>query len=330
MRRRSLLAAPLLLPGIAPAQGTGAAPWPTRPIRLVVGFPPAGTTDIAARLIAERLATRLGQPVAVENRPGATGNIAAEQVARADPDGYTLHATNVGTGSINYTLFGARMPVQPDDFAEIGLLMRVPNVLFVHPSVPARTLAEFIALAKARPGAMNYGSAGSGGSPHLTMELFKHRTGIAISHVPFRGAGPMLVEAVAGRLEAGCDNIPSCIGHVREGRLRALAVTSTQRSPALPDIPTVAESGVPGFEATSWFGVQAPARTPRGIVTLLGEAIDAATREPSYRTRLAELGADPPGLTPDGGTTPEAFTAFIRAEIAKWAEVVRISGATVD
>ncbi|MDO9709572.1 Bug family tripartite tricarboxylate transporter substrate binding protein [Paracraurococcus lichenis] len=326
MHRRALLAAPALLPALARAQ----QPWPARPIRLIAGFPPAGTTDIAARLIAERLAPRLGQPVAVENRPGATGNIAAEAVARAEPDGYTLHATNVGTGSINYTLFGPRMPVKPEDFSELGLLMQVPNVLFVHPAVPARTLAEFVALAKARPGAMNYGSAGSGGSPHMTMELFKHLAGISISHVPFRGAGPMLVEAVAGRLEAGSDNMPSCIGHIRDGRLRALATTGARRSPALPDVPTVAESGFPGFEATAWFGVQAPARTPRAIVALLGEAIDACTKEPVYRARLADLGADPPGLTPDGGTSPEAFAGFVRAEIAKWAEVVRLSGATVD
>ncbi|TDH62840.1 tripartite tricarboxylate transporter substrate binding protein [Dankookia rubra] len=330
MRRRHLLAAPALLPGLARAQAQSPAPWPSRPIRLVAGFPPAGTTDIAARLIAERLAPRLGQPVAVENRPGATGNIAADQVARAEPDGYTLHATNVGTGSINYTLFGPRMPVKPEDFVELGLLMRVPNVLFVHPSVPARTLLEFIALAKAKPGMLNYGSAGSGGSPHMTMELFRFRTGIAVSHVPFRGAGPMLVEAVAGRLEAGCDNIPSCIGHIRDGRLRALAVTGAERSPALPEVPTVAEGAVPGFEATSWFGVQGPARLPPPVVARLGEAIDAGTKDPAYRARLAELGADPPNLTPDGGTSPEAFAAFVRAEIAKWAEVVRVSGATVD
>lgn len=330
MRRRRLLSVPLLLPGLARAQEGGAPSWPTRPIRLIVGFPPAGTTDIAARLIAERLAPRLGQPVAVENRPGATGNIAAEQVARAEPDGHTLHTTNVSTGCINYTLFGPRMPVRPEDFAEIGLLMRVPNVIFVHPSVPARTLAELVTLARARPGAMNYGSAGSGGSPHMTMELFKVRTGTAIAHVPFRGAGPMLVEAVAGRLEAGCDNIPSCIGHVRDGRLRALAVTGAARSPALPEVPTVVEGGIADFEATSWFGVQAPARLPRPIIARLGAAIDAATQEPVYRTRLAELGADPPNLTPEGGTSPETFTAFVRAEIAKWAEVVRVSGATVD
>ena len=326
MHRRALIAAPALLPRLAQAQ----APWPTRPIRLIAGFPPAGTTDIAARLIAERLAARLGQPVAVENRAGATGNIAADLVARAEPDGYTLHATNVGTAAINYTLFGPRMPVKPEDFAEVGLLMQVPNVIFVHPSVPARSLAEFAALARTRPGAMNYGSAGSGGSPHLTMELFKQRAGINVSDVPFRDAGPMLVEAVAGRLEAGCDNIPSCIGHVRDGRLRALAVTGAGRSPALPDVPTVAEALLPGFEATSWFGVQAPARVPRPIVDLLGSAIDAATQEASYRARLADLGADPPGLTPDGGTTPTAFAAFVRSEIAKWAAAVRMSGATVD
>jgi len=328
--RRALLAAPMLLPALARAQGRGDAPWPTRPIRLVCGYPPAGTTDIAARLIAERLAARLGQPVAVENRSGASGNIAAELVARAEPDGTTLHATNVGVAAINPTLFGDRNPVKPEDFAEVGLLMRVPNVIFVHPAIPARTLGELVALAQARPGALNYGSAGNGGSPHLTMELFKHVARVSIAHVPFRGAGPMLVEAVAGRLETGRDNMPSCVGHIRDGRLRALAVTGAGRSPVLPDVPSVAESGWPDFEATSWFGVQAPARTPRPIVALLGATIDAATQEAGYRARLAELGADPPALTSQGGTTPAAFAAFVRAEIAKWAEVVRVSGAKVD
>ena len=325
MLRRTLLAG-LALPALARAQ----AGYPSRPIRMLCGFPPAGTTDIAARLVSERLSARLGQPVAVENRAGATGNIAAEMAARAEPDGYTLHTTNVGTGAINYTLFGARMPLKPDDLAELGLLMRVPNAIFVHPSLPVHSVAELIAYAKANPGKLSYGSAGSGGSPHMTVELFKHLAGITMLHVPFRGAGPMLVEAVAGRLEVGCDNLPSVIGHIRDGRLRVLAVTSAQRSPALPQVPTMAEAGVPGFEATSWFGVQAPARTPREIVARLGAEIDAITKEQTYRLRLAELGADPPGLTADGGTSPETFTAYVRAEIAKWAEVVRVSGAKVD
>jgi tripartite-type tricarboxylate transporter receptor subunit TctC len=318
-RRRALLAAAaatLLLPaGASRAQTAGG--WPARPIRLLCGYPPGGTTDIAARLVAERLALRLGQPVTVDNRAGASGNIAAEMAARAEPDGHTLHTTNVGVGSINYTLFGDRMPVRPEDFAGIGLLMRVPNVVFVHPSVPARSIAELTALARARPGALNYGSAGNGGSPHMTMELYKHREGgLQISHVPFRGSGPMLVEALAGRVELGCDNMPSCLGHVR--------------SPALPDVPTMGEAGLPGFEATSWFGVQAPARTPPAIVARLGAEVDAITKEEGYRARLADLGGNPPALTPDGGTSPAAFDAFIRAEIAKWAEVIRVSGAKID
>ena len=326
--RRQLLA-PVLLASWAPGAAR-AQTWPARPVRLLVGYSPAGTTDIAGRLIAERLTARLGQPFLVENRPGATGNIAAEAVARSEPDGYTLYVTNIANAAINYSLFGPRMPVKPEDFAEVGLLMQVPNVIFVHPGSPANTLQDFIAMARARPGALNYGSAGSGGSLHMSMELLKVRSSIAVTHVPFRGAGPMLVEAMAGRLDAGCDNMPSCIGHIRDGRLRPLAVTTATRSAALPEVPTVAESGLPGFEATSWFGIQAPARTPTPIVALLGDAIDAVTKEPGYRARLLELGAMLPGLRPDGGTSPEAFTAFTRREIEKWAEAVRISGATVD
>jgi tripartite-type tricarboxylate transporter receptor subunit TctC len=325
LARRALLATPLLLPAVVRAQ----APYPNRPIRMLVGYPPAGTTDIAARMGAAGLTRRLGQPVAVENRPGATGNIAAEMVARAEPDGYTLHATNIATGCINYALFGDRMPVKPTDFVELGLLAQVPNLIFVHPSVPVTTVAELVALAKAKPGQLNYGSAGSGGSPHMTMELFKQRTGTNINHVPFRGAGPMLVEAVAGRLDVGCDNMPSVIGHVRDGRLRPIAVTSRRRADVLPAVPTLEESGLAGFEATSWFGLQAPAKTPPVLVERLGAEIDAVTKEPEYRARLAELGGQPPGLTPDGGTTPAAFAAFVQAEIAKWTPLVKSSGATV-
>ena len=319
------LAAALPLPALA-QDGT----YPSRPVRMIVNFPPGGTTDIAARIYAERLQARLGQPVPVENRGGATGNIGAEAVARATPDGYTVLSTAVSPAAINYALFGARMPYRPEELAAVGLYLRVPNVIMVHPSQPIRTIQDLVAAAKARPGQLNFGSAGSGGSPHMAMEMFLMRTGTRMTHVPFRGAGPMLIEAVAGRLEASVDNIPSCIGHIRDGRLRALAVTGHVRSSVLPDVPTLAETVVPGFEATAWFGMQAPARTPRAAIDRLGAEIDAISKEPTVRSKLAELGADLPNLTPDGGTSPAAFEAFIKAEIEKWAEVVRASGATID
>lgn len=325
--RRPLVGALAFLPAVARAQEA----YPSRPIRMIVNFPPAGTTDIAARLYSERLQQRLGQPVAVENRAGATGNIGAEVVARAAPDGYTLLSTAISPAAINYALFGARMPYRPEDLAAVGLYLRVPNVIMVHPSQPVRTIQELVALARARPGQLNYGSAGSGGSPHMSMEMFKLRAGgLQITHVPFRGAGPMLTEAVAGRLECSVDNMPSCIGHIRDGRLRPLAVTGHVRSSQLPDVPTLSETVAPGFEATAWFGLQAPARTPRAIIDRLGAEVDAISKESAIRGRLGELGADPPNLTPDGGTSPATFEAFIRDEIAKWAEVVRASGATLD
>ena len=332
--RRGLLAAMSLatpaLPWAAlPARAQEAA-WPSRTIRLVVPFPPAGTTDITGRIAAEMLTPRLGQQVIVENRSGATGNLGAEHVARSEPDGHTLLVCTISTAAINYSLWGPRMPVRPEELAAVGLLIRVPNVIFVPAASSVRTVEDLVKAAKARPGGLTYGSSGSGGSPHMTMEMFKLRTGTDLLHVPFRGAGPMLVEAVAGRLDAGCDNMPSCIGHIRDGRLRAIAVSSARRSPALPEVPTLAEAGVPDFEATAWFGVQAPARTPKPIIDRLGRELDAITRDEGYRRRITELGGGPPDLTPEGGTTPEAFEAFIRAEIAKWAEVVRVSGAKVD
>jgi tripartite-type tricarboxylate transporter receptor subunit TctC len=317
----------LALPAIARAQD---APYPSRPIRMIVNFPPGGTTDIAARIYAERLRVRLGQPVPVENRGGATGNIGGEAAARATPDGYTVLSTAVSPAAINYALFGARMPYKPEDLAAVGLYLRVPNVIMVHPSQPIRTIQDLVEAAKANPGRLNYGSAGSGGSPHMAMEMFMLRTGTRMTHIPFRGAGPMLIEAVAGRLEASVDNIPSCIGHIRDGRLRALAVTGHVRSSVLPDVPTLAETVVPGFEATAWFGMQAPARTPRAAIDRLGAEIDSISKEPMIRSKLAELGADLPNLTPDGGTSPATFEAFIKAEIQKWAEVVRASGATLE
>ncbi|MBW8269052.1 Bug family tripartite tricarboxylate transporter substrate binding protein [Caldovatus aquaticus] len=316
----------------APLARAGAQPagWPARPIRLIVGFPPAGTTDIAARIIAPPLGQRLGQQVVIENRPGAGGNLGADIVAKAEPDGYTLLMQTISSGAINYALYKQRMPYRPEDLAAVALVVRVPNVIFVHPSLPVRTLRELVAYAKQRPGQLNIGSSGSGTSLHMTGELLKLEAGIDMTHVPFRGAGPMLTEVIAGRVQVAVDNLPSALGHIREGRLRALAVTTATRSPALPDCPTTAEEGLPGVEATAWFGVQAPARTPRPIIERLGRELDAIVKEPETRAKLADLGGMPPNLTPDGGTTPEAFEAFIRNEIAKWAQVVERSGATID
>ncbi len=327
MQRRTLLTA-LALPAFAPTLASAQA-WPNRPIRMLVGFPPGGTTDLAARLVSERLTARLGVPVTVENRPGATGNIATEATIRAEPDGYTLQTISAAEGAMNYTLFGTRMVVKPEDVVQVGLLMRVPNAFFVHPSLPVHSIAELIAHARANPGKLAFGSTSLGGTPHMGLELLKLRTGVDILHVPFRGAGPMLIEAMAGRVQVGGDNMPSVIGHLRDGRLRPIGVTSLGRSAALPNLPAIAET-VPGFEATGWFGVHAPARVPREIIAKLGAEIDAITHEQTYRLRLAELGADLPALKPDGGTSPESYAAFTTNEITKWGEVVRASGVRVE
>jgi tripartite-type tricarboxylate transporter receptor subunit TctC len=321
------LAAPAVLPGAARAQ----APWaPSRPVRIVVGFPPAGTTDIAARLLTEPLTRRLGQQFVVENRPGAGGNIGNDVVAKAEPDGHTLLMQTISGGAINYSLYGARMPIKPEELAAVGLMLRVPNAIFVSPALPVRTLRELVDYAKARPGRLNIGSSGAGTSLHMTGELLKLEAGIDMTHVPFRGAGPMLQEIIAGRVEVGVDNLPSVIGHLREGRLRPLAVTTRERTPAMPDVPTTAEAGFPGVEATAWFGLQAPARTPRPILQRYSDELNQIIREPDMQRRIADLGGMAPNLTPDGGTSPDTFEAFIRAEITKWAEVVRRSGATAD
>jgi tripartite-type tricarboxylate transporter receptor subunit TctC len=329
--RRTLLgaglAAPLLLPGLARAQAAWA---PSQTVRIIVGFTPAGTTDIAARILAEPLGRRLGQTVVVENRPGAGGNLGNQIVAQAAPDGHTLLMQTISGGAINYALYGARMPIKPEDLAAVALMIRVPNAIFVTPSLPVRTLQELVAYAKANPGRLNIGSSGAGTSLHMTGELLKLEAGIDMAHVPFRGAGPMLQEAIAGRIEVGVDNLPSVVGHLRDGRLRPLAVTTKERTPAMPDVPTTAEAGFPGVEATAWFGLQAPARTPAPIVQRYSDEMNRILREPEMQGRLADLGGMAPNLTPDGGTSPAAFDAFIKAEITKWAEVVRRSGATAD
>ncbi len=326
--RRALLgavaAAPLARPAFAQA-------WPTRPIRLVVGFPPGGTTDIAARILVEPLTQRLGQNVVVENRPGGSGgNVGADVVAKADPDGYTLLMQTVSSGAINHGLFGPRMPHRPDALTGVALVVKVPNAIFVTESLPVRTLQELVDYVKARPGQLNIGSSGVGTSLHMTGELLKQAAGLDMTHVPFRGAGPMLQEVIAGRIQVAVDNLPSVLGHLREGRLRPLAVTVPVRTPALPDVPTTAEAGYPAVEATAWFGIAAPARTPAPIVERVAQAVNDSLKQEVIWKRFADLGGMKPDLTPDGFSTPAAFNAFIAAEIVKWTEVVRKGNITVD
>ncbi|MBR0644353.1 Bug family tripartite tricarboxylate transporter substrate binding protein [Plastoroseomonas hellenica] len=325
--RRLIIAAGLAAPALARAQG---AAFPTRPIRLVIPFTPAGTTDLVGRVTAEKLGQRLGAQVVVENRPGAGGNVAGDFVARSEADGHTLMLTTIGTSAINFGLYGTRMPYRPQDLVGVALMIQVPNVLMVANDTPARTLRELIALAAARRGGLNYGTAGIGTSPHICIELLNMMTGMQMQHVPYRGSGPMLTELVANRVDVGMDNIPSALPFIREGRIRGIGVTSKTRSAALPDLPTLDEAGASGFEATAWFGVVAPAATPRPVVNRLGELLNQVALEADFRRRMAELGADPPGLTPDGGTTPEAFDAFLRVEQAKWLDVVRRSGARIE
>jgi tripartite-type tricarboxylate transporter receptor subunit TctC len=297
--------------------------WPSRPVRYIVPFPPAGTADILSRWIAEKLPAALGQSVIVENRAGAAGNVGTEQVAKAPPDGYTILMGTVAQ-SISETLY-AKLPFSfARDLAPVALVARVPNVMVVHPSVPVKTVKEFIAFAKARPGQINFASSGSGTSIHMSGELFKMLTGVNINHVPYKGSGPALIDLVGGHVSVMWDNLPSSMPHIKSKRLRAIAVTTAARYPELSELPTIAESGVAGYEASSWFGVVAPAATPREIVTRLNAEINKALNLPDMRERFAQQGAIP------GPGTPEDFGNWIRSEIAKWAKVVKVSGAKVD
>jgi tripartite-type tricarboxylate transporter receptor subunit TctC len=309
-----LAASASLLPKPAGAQG---AAWPSRPVRLIVPFPAGGTTDLLARILAERLQQRLGATFVVENRGGAGGSIGSDVVAKADPDGYTLLMATIGTAAINYELYKDSITYKPGDLAAVSNVSNVPNVLTVHSGSPSRTLQDFVTRAKSNAGGLTYGSSGNGSSLHLTGELLKAEAGIDLIHVPYRGSGPMLTDAIAGRVDMAIDNLPSSMGHIQGGRLRALAVTSPKRSPSLPDVPTVREAGLPGVETVAWFGIQAPARTPRPIIERLATEIHAAVNEPATRAKIAELGGEPVG------DSPEEFQRLIDAEITRWTEVIR-------
>lgn len=301
-----------------------ATAYPSKPIKLVVPFAAGGTTDILGRATAAEL-TKAGMQTVVENRPGAGGNIGAEMVAKSAPDGYTLLMGTVGTHGINQSLYG-RLPYDPvKDFAPITLLAMVPNVLVVNPNLPVSGVRDLIALAKSKPGKLNYASSGNGTSIHLSGELFKTMTGTYMTHIPYRGSAPALTDLIGGQADLMFDNLPSALPHIKAGRLRALAVTSDKPSPALPGVPTIAEAGpVKGYEATSWFGVLAPAGTPAEIVSKLQQTLSKALASPEMREKLVAQGAEPVGDTPDH------FARHIQAETAKWAQVVKTSGAKVD
>ena len=296
--------------------------YPTRPVRWVVGYPAGGTTDILARLIGQYLSEKLGQQFIVENKPGAGNNIATEAVINSPPDGYTLLFVNPANG-INTSLYKKLSFNFPRDIAPIAGIARVPNVMEVNPNVPAKTVAEFIAYAKANPNKVNLASSGNGTSVHLSGELFMAMTGVKLTHVPYRGSAPALTDMIAGQVQVLFDNLPSSIEHVRAGKLRALAVTTEKRSEALPDVPTVAET-VPGYEASAWFGMGAPKGTPPEVIAVLNKTINEALADPNIKARLAEMG----GMHMGG--TPADFGKIIVDETEKWRKVVEFAGASVD
>jgi tripartite-type tricarboxylate transporter receptor subunit TctC len=293
--------------------------YPTRPVRIIVGFPPGGSADIITRLVAQALSERTGQSFVVDNRPGAGSNIGTEAVARADPDGYTLLSVSVAN-AINPTLYAKLNYDYVRDFVPVASIDVVPNVMDVNPSVPATTVPEFIAYAKANPGKISMGSGGIGSSPHVAGELFKMMTGVDMLHVPYRGVAPATTDLLAGQVQVLFDTVPASIANIRSGRLRALAVTTRTRSEALPDVPAMAEF-VPGYEASSFHGIAAPKGTPPEIVAKLNAEINAALADLKLKARLADLG----GVVLTG--TPADFGRFMAEEIDKWGKVVRFSGA---
>lgn len=321
MTRRHRIEVFLLSVLLAAAQQVAAqapAGYPAKPIRFMVGFPPGGTNDIVARAIGQKMTENIGQSVVVENRGGANTAIASELFVRMPPDGYTImlnapgHATNP---------FLMKLPFDPvKDFAFITLAAESQNLVVAHPSFPPRNVKELIAISKKRPGEINYGSSGVGTTVHLSAELFQYMAGVKWVHIPYKGGGPAVIELLAGHHVLYFGNVPSVIQHVRAGKLRPIAVTGSKRTVAVPEIPTVAESGIPGFEVTTWYGVAAPAKTPRPIIDKLNAEIARALNSPEVKTRLTNDGADVVA------NTPEQYTAFVQNEIAKWGKVIKAAG----
>jgi tripartite-type tricarboxylate transporter receptor subunit TctC len=318
MRRMLFFCAAVLACGMALAQS-----FPSRPVTIVVPYPPGGLIDIVARIIQPRMQAELGQSVVIENRSGAGGNVGAEWVARATADGHTLLLANPSLG-ISPHMY-AKLNYSPlKDLAYVGLYGTVPNVLVVHPSLPANTVQELIAYARKNPGRLNYASPGYGTSPQMSMELFKGMTGTFIVHIPFRGSGPAQAAMLANETQLMFDNLPPQMPHIKSGKVRALAITALKRSPALPDVPTLDESGLKGYEVTAWFGLAAPAGTPREVVLRLNQALNRTTQDPQVRDSLVSRGA-----TVIQGT-PEDFLKFVKNEVDKWGPVVKRAGVVPD
>ncbi len=298
--------------------------YPSRPIRMIVPFPPGGSTDVLGRIVAEELRAAFGQPVVVENKPGAGGNIGGELAAKSPPDGHTLLMAAAGPTVINPSLY-ARMPYDPArDLAPVSLLVNDHNVMAVHPAVPAKTVAEFIHWAKANPGRVTFGSPGNGTPAHLGGELFNQMANTSMTHVPYKGSGPAVTDLMAGQISVMIDNMPALLPHAQSGRLRALAVASEARASGAPDIPTVAESGLPGFTVTAWKGLMVPAGTPAPIIAKLNDALKAIVAKPAIRQKLVEMGAEPVA------SSPQAFADLIARETKSWAALVKSTGARID
>jgi tripartite-type tricarboxylate transporter receptor subunit TctC len=298
--------------------------YPSKPIRLVVPFAPGGSSSIVARLLAEGMQRGLGQQIVIENKPGGGGNIAMQEVARADPDGYTLIIGHIGSFAVNPYIYD-KLPYDVDrDFAAVSLLAKVPAIFVVYHEVPAKDLREFVALAKKHPGQLNYGSAGNGSAGHLAMEYLKQTTGIELQHVPYKGTGPNVTDLIAGRTQASSAGTPPLMPHVKSGKLRVIAVGNAKRLASLPDVPTVAEQGYPGFETSQWYGLNAPAKTPEAIIRRLSEEAAKAMKTPLVAERFAVDDAEPIG------STPAEYAAFIKQEQARWSKVVRAAKIKAD
>ena len=298
--------------------------YPNHPVRIVVPFAPGGSTDVVARILADKLQGELGQAFVVENRPGAGGNIGADVVAKSNPDGYTLLMGTTGVLAINNYLY-KDMPFDPQrDFAPVSYTSLITNILVVNANVPAKNVAELVALAKSKPGQLTFASSGAGSSTHLSAELFKSMAGVDIVHVPYKGSSQAITDLMAGHVTMLVDNAPSSLPYVQQGKLRALAVTSLKRMPGLPDVPTLDEAGVKGYESLSWSGIVAPAATPKAVIAKLNAAIERVLAMPDVKKKFADLGVDPVG------GPPEAFTRHIRAESEKWGRVVKAANITLN